>query len=92
MPEQAWVAKGPMSREPIELGPLAAEDVEIAVEHCGLCHSDLSVPNVPFDWDAHYDGQRKKYAEPRSPKHSRVTRGTAARHSSTAWRHPWKLV
>jgi uncharacterized zinc-type alcohol dehydrogenase-like protein len=34
--------------ETIDLGPLAAEDVEIAVEHCGLCHSDLSVLNN--DW------------------------------------------
>ena len=24
-------------------GPLGAEDVEIAVEHCGICHSDLSL-------------------------------------------------
>lgn len=24
-------------------GPLGAEDVEIAVEHCGICHSDLSM-------------------------------------------------
>jgi uncharacterized zinc-type alcohol dehydrogenase-like protein len=42
----AWIAKAPrqpMSRETIDLGPLGAEDVEVAVEHCGLCHSDLSV-------------------------------------------------
>lgn len=26
-------------------GPLAADQVEIAVEHCGLCHSDLSMLN-----------------------------------------------
>ena len=25
--------------------PLAAEDVEVEVEHCGLCHSDLSMLN-----------------------------------------------
>jgi alcohol/geraniol dehydrogenase (NADP+) len=26
-------------------GPLDADDVEIAVEHCGICHSDLSMRN-----------------------------------------------
>src|SRR5712664_2565977 len=43
---QAWVvkaAKQPMVLETVDLGPLGAEDVEVAVEHCGLCHSDLSV-------------------------------------------------
>jgi D-arabinose 1-dehydrogenase-like Zn-dependent alcohol dehydrogenase len=43
---RAWVAKAakrPLTLETIDLGPLAAEEVEIAVEHCGLCHSDLSV-------------------------------------------------
>jgi Zn-dependent alcohol dehydrogenase len=47
-PAKAWVAKGakqPMVLERIDLGPLGAEDVEVAVEHCGLCHSDLSVFN-----------------------------------------------
>ena len=45
---QAWVAKSakqPMALESLDLGPLGAEDVEVAVEHCGLCHSDLSVLN-----------------------------------------------
>jgi alcohol/geraniol dehydrogenase (NADP+) len=44
----AWVArsaKQPMVRESGDLGPLGAEDVEVAVEHCGLCHSDVSVLN-----------------------------------------------
>jgi uncharacterized zinc-type alcohol dehydrogenase-like protein len=43
---KAWVtkaAKQPMVLETIDLGPLGADDVEVAVEHCGLCHSDLSV-------------------------------------------------
>ncbi len=47
----AWVAKAakqPMVLETVELGPLGTEDVEVAVEHCGLCHSDLSVLNN--DW------------------------------------------
>lgn len=44
----AWVAKGPrqpLVREEIDLGPLGADEVEIEVEHCGICHSDLSVLN-----------------------------------------------
>src|SRR4051812_17444881 len=48
---QAWVtkaAKQPMVLETLDLGPLGAEDVEVAVEYCGLCHSDLSALNN--DW------------------------------------------
>jgi uncharacterized zinc-type alcohol dehydrogenase-like protein len=44
----AWVAKapnGPLALETVELGPLAEEGVEIAVEQCGLCHTDLSILN-----------------------------------------------
>src|SRR5262249_50085824 len=47
-PMKAWVAKGakqPLVLETIEPGPLGAEEVEVEVEHCGLCHSDLSVLN-----------------------------------------------
>jgi uncharacterized zinc-type alcohol dehydrogenase-like protein len=47
----AWVAtavKGKMTRQQVDLGPLGAEDVEVKVEHCGLCHSDLSMLNN--DW------------------------------------------
>src|SRR6266478_3532011 len=45
---EAWVAKAakqPMVLETVDLGPLDDEDVEVAVEYCGLCHSDLSVLN-----------------------------------------------
>ncbi|HEX8523748.1 MAG TPA: NAD(P)-dependent alcohol dehydrogenase [Tepidisphaeraceae bacterium] len=45
---QAWVAKSAkaaMVRETIDAGPLGDEEVEVLVEHCGLCHSDLSVLN-----------------------------------------------
>lgn len=45
---QAYVATGPKQRltlEDIDLGPIGPDDVEIAVEHCGVCHSDLSVLN-----------------------------------------------
>lgn len=48
---EAWVAKGPhqqMVRQTVTPGPLGADDVEVAVEHCGVCHSDLSVLNN--DW------------------------------------------
>ncbi len=48
---RAWVAKAPkqpMKLEDVDLGPLGPEEVEIAVEHCGLCHSDLSILNN--DW------------------------------------------
>jgi len=48
---KAWVAKAakqPMVLETVDFGPLGVEDVEVAVEHCGLCHSDLSALNN--DW------------------------------------------
>lgn len=47
----AWVAssaKGKFGRQQIDLGPLGADEVEVQVEHCGLCHSDLSMLNN--DW------------------------------------------
>jgi uncharacterized zinc-type alcohol dehydrogenase-like protein len=48
---EAWVApaaKAPFVRQSLDLGPLPADQVEIQVEHCGVCHSDLSVLNN--DW------------------------------------------
>ena len=51
MKHKAWVAnaaKQPMVLETMDPGPLGAEDVEVAVEYCGVCHSDLSVLNN--DW------------------------------------------
>jgi uncharacterized zinc-type alcohol dehydrogenase-like protein len=47
----AWVAPAAhqnLVRQRIELGPLGSEDVEVSVDYCGLCHSDLSVLND--DW------------------------------------------
>ena len=44
----AWVAtaaRSKLARQPVELGPLGAEEVEVQVEYCGLCHSDVSVRN-----------------------------------------------
>jgi alcohol/geraniol dehydrogenase (NADP+) len=49
----AWVVpavKSPMVRQEVDLGPLAAEDIEVQVEYCGLCHSDLSM--LKNDWGA----------------------------------------
>lgn len=43
---EAWVApaaKQKFVRQQVDLGPLGAEEVEVQVEHCGLCHSDLSM-------------------------------------------------
>jgi alcohol/geraniol dehydrogenase (NADP+) len=45
---QAWVAPAAREtfvRQEINLGRLGDEEVEVAVEHCGICHSDLSVLN-----------------------------------------------
>lgn len=45
---RAWAARSagqtlvPFEYDP---GPLAADEVEVAVENCGICHSDLSVLN-----------------------------------------------
>jgi uncharacterized zinc-type alcohol dehydrogenase-like protein len=48
---EAWVAdgaKGKLTRQQVDLGALGTEEVEVQVEHCGLCHSDLSLLNN--DW------------------------------------------
>ena len=48
MSYKAWVARAPnqpIVLETVDLGTLGSEDVEVAVENCGLCHSDLSVLN-----------------------------------------------
>ncbi len=48
---KGWAALGPQQKlQPYtyEPGPLNGEEVEIAVEYCGLCHSDLSMLNN--DW------------------------------------------
>jgi uncharacterized zinc-type alcohol dehydrogenase-like protein len=47
----AWVAptaKSKLVRQQVEIGPLGDEEAEVEVEHCGLCHSDLSMRNN--DW------------------------------------------
>jgi uncharacterized zinc-type alcohol dehydrogenase-like protein len=45
---QAYIARGPkqdFALQAMDPGALGPEDVEVAVEHCGLCHSDVSVLN-----------------------------------------------
>ncbi|QDS93495.1 Aldehyde reductase Ahr [Roseimaritima multifibrata] len=46
MAYEAWVADevgGTFTKRSPERGELGPEEVEIAVEHCGICHSDLSM-------------------------------------------------
>ena len=48
-----WAARGvkqPLSPFEYDPGPLGAEEIEIQIEHCGICHSDLSVINS--EWGA----------------------------------------
>ena len=47
----AWAAHstgGPLQAFDYDPGPLDAEDVEITVEHCGICHSDLAL--IDSEW------------------------------------------
>lgn len=49
---EAWVApaaKQKLVRQQVDLGPLGAEEVEVQVEYCGLCHSDMSM--LENDWN-----------------------------------------
>src|SRR4051812_30723201 len=39
----AMAPKAPLEPYEYEPGPLGDEQVEIAVSHCGMCHSDLSM-------------------------------------------------
>jgi uncharacterized zinc-type alcohol dehydrogenase-like protein len=44
----AHTAGGPLQRFDFDAGPLGAEEIEIRVEHCGICHSDLAL--VDSEW------------------------------------------
>jgi uncharacterized zinc-type alcohol dehydrogenase-like protein len=44
----ATSAKGTLEAYSFDPGPLGPEEVEIAVSHCGICHSDLSM--LDNDW------------------------------------------
>ncbi|MEW6163438.1 MAG: NAD(P)-dependent alcohol dehydrogenase [Pseudomonadota bacterium] len=53
---RAWAASGPGQKlEPWEYdpGPLGEEEVEIAVEHCGVCHSDLSMLDNAWNFSSY---------------------------------------
>jgi uncharacterized zinc-type alcohol dehydrogenase-like protein len=43
-------------------GPLAADEVEVRVEYCGICHSDLSMldNNWGITTDGHHYGYRHR--------------------------------
>jgi uncharacterized zinc-type alcohol dehydrogenase-like protein len=45
----AFEAGGAMAPFEYDPGPLGPDEVEIAVEHCGICHSDLNM--IDNDWD-----------------------------------------
>jgi len=52
----AWAAMGAKQKlEPFsyDAGPLSADDVEVAVEHCGLCHSDISIINNEWGFSSY---------------------------------------
>ncbi|HXG29440.1 MAG TPA: NAD(P)-dependent alcohol dehydrogenase [Nevskiales bacterium] len=59
---------GPLEAFEYEPGPLGAEQVEIEVEHCGICHSDLSM----------LDNEWRNTAYPFVPGHEVVGRVAAA--------------
>jgi alcohol/geraniol dehydrogenase (NADP+) len=68
---RAWAAtesRGELRAFEYDPGPLGAEQVEIRVEHCGICHSDLSM--LDNDWG------RTRY--PFVPGHEVVGRVVAA--------------
>jgi len=53
MPIRAYAAAGPgKPLEPFsfEAGPLGPHDVEIAVSHCGICHSDIHMIDNDWTW------------------------------------------
>ncbi len=48
---RAWAAKaakGRLERFDYDAGPLGPEDVDVAVDYCGVCHSDLSM--IDNEW------------------------------------------
>ena len=68
---RGWAAHAPkqgLEQFTYDAGPLDLEEVEIAVEYCGLCHSDLSILNN--DWGV------TQY--PVIPGHEAIGRITAA--------------
>lgn len=53
---RAWAAPAAgqrLERHTYDAGPLGDEEVEIAVEHCGVCHSDLSMIDNEWKFSAY---------------------------------------
>lgn len=53
---RAWAAKaagGALEACEFDAGVLGPEEVEIAVEYCGICHSDLSMLNNEWGMTAY---------------------------------------
>ncbi|MHB8911910.1 MAG: NADPH-dependent aldehyde reductase Ahr [Lysobacter sp.] len=63
----ARVPGGPLEPFEYDPGPLGVEDVEITVEHCGICHSDLSMLDNEWGFTAY----------PFVPGHEAIGRVTA---------------
>ncbi|MGD0464928.1 MAG: NAD(P)-dependent alcohol dehydrogenase [Tepidisphaeraceae bacterium] len=56
MPVRAYAAKSAKGKlEPFEYdpGPLAPEDVEVRVTHCGICHSDIALIDNDFGFSSY---------------------------------------
>src|SRR5690606_21220427 len=49
----AMKAGGPLEPFSYDPGPLGPDEVEIAVEHCGICHSDLSMLDDEWGFSAY---------------------------------------
>ncbi len=48
-----WATHGPKQKlEPFiyDTGPLGSEEVEVAVEYCAICHSDIAMINDEWGW------------------------------------------
>ncbi len=45
-------AKGQLEKWEYEVDELRADEVELEVTHCGICHSDLHI--IDGDWPAEY--------------------------------------
>lgn len=55
-PIRAWTAQAvgaPLELSEYDPGPLGPDDVEVAVEHCGICHSDLSILNNEWGFSSY---------------------------------------
>ena len=48
---KAWAATeagGALAPFEYDLGPIGADEVDISVDHCGICHSDVSM--IDNEW------------------------------------------